>query len=238
MAANGDLSGFTDRGMDESNFGESSALKAVKAFDAFPKTKPDYTQQTGAGGVWTVILVVASVWLAATELGRWWVGETTHAFNVEAGVGHDLQINLDVIVRMKCEDLHVNLQDASGDRIMASQPLKKEPTTWKQWSKDHSHALGVTKEERLDFGQSVAEYRQQDVHDFLHAAMRGKYFKKTPRLPRGVEADSCRIDGKMHTNKVQGDFHITARGHGYMEVGPHLGHDGMSPRALTLIAFC
>jgi hypothetical protein len=30
----------------------------------------------------------------------------------------------------------------------------------------------------------------------------------------------------MEGNKVQGDFHITARGHGYMEMGQHLDHSG------------
>ncbi|CAG8590907.1 2527_t:CDS:2, partial [Scutellospora calospora] len=31
---------------------------------------------------------------------------------------------------MRCEDLHVNVQDASGDRILAGSTLNKDPTTW------------------------------------------------------------------------------------------------------------
>ncbi|TXC85859.1 hypothetical protein FS847_35425, partial [Streptomyces sp. ISID311] len=38
-------------------------------------------------------------------------------------------------------------------------------------------------------------------------------------------ADSCRVYGSLELNKVQGDFHITARGHGYMEMGAHLEHE-------------
>jgi len=218
---------FKTIGLDESNFGESNAFSAVKAFDAFPKTKPSYQERTSTGGAWTVALICASLWLTWSELGRWWVGETTHTFAVEQGVGHDLQINLDVVVAMKCDDLHVNVQDASGDRILASQALHKDPTTWNQWGSNRkSHALGSTKEERTEM--SSGEYKEDDVHDYLGAARTSKKFKKTPRVPRGQQPDSCRIYGSMHGNKVQGDFHITARGHGYMEFGAHLDHSAFN----------
>jgi len=224
------MSAFEDHHLDE-NFGESSASSIVKAFDAFPKTKPSYTQKTSNGGVWTVVLICASLWLAGTELKRFWVGDTTHEFSVEQGVGHDLQINLDIVVAMKCEDLHINVQDASGDRILAGQALAKDATTWSQYSASRgTHALAASKKERLDV--SVGEYQEEDVHDYLGAARRSKKFSKTPRVRRGQEADSCRIYGSMHGNKVQGDFHITARGHGYMEFGQHLEHGCKSMQSL------
>lgn len=221
------MDGFEDHGLDDSNFGESNAIAAVKAFDAFPKTKPSYQQRTSTGGVWTVILIVASVALTWSELARWWKGETTHTFAVEQGVGHDLQMNLDVVVRMQCADLHVNVQDASGDRILAGSVFHKDGTTWDQWTRNRkAHALGSSKEERLDLKgyPGFGEYREEDVHDYLGAARMKKKFGRTPHLPRGREADSCRIYGSMHGNKVKGDFHITARGHGYMEFGQHLDH--------------
>ncbi|KAK5135865.1 hypothetical protein LTR08_004514 [Meristemomyces frigidus] len=218
------MNGFADHGLDNDNFGENKAVSAVKAFDAFPKTKPSYQQQTNTGGVWTVVLICASLWLAGTELQRWWHGQTTHEFSVEQGVGHDLQINLDVVIAMKCEDLHVNVQDASGDRILAGQTLHKDPTTWTQWGSRGQHALGAKKEERLEAG----EYQEEDVHDYLGAARKSKKYHKTPKVSRGREPDSCRIYGSMHGNKVQGDFHITARGHGYMEFGQHLDHNSFN----------
>lgn len=228
--------GFGNHGLDESNFGESSAAKAVKAFDAFPKTKASYTTQSNTGGVWTVVLLLASLWLAGTELGRWWKGQTTHTFDVEAGIGHDLQINFDILIKMKCNDLHINVVDASGDRVFASQVFKKDNSTWDQWAKWHGgsgHTLGVTKEERLDIRDVMGgdEYKLQDVHDFLHAARGRKNFRKTPKLPSGVSEDTCRIAGSIHTNKVQGDLHITAQGHGYSGGPQHLDHGG----ALTVL---
>lgn len=223
------MNGFSDRGLDDSNFGESKASSVVKSFDAFPKTKPSYTQRTESGGVWTVVLIVASLFLGWSELSRWWVGETTHTFAVEQGVGHDLQINLDVVVAMQCSDLHVNVQDSSGDRILAGSALKKDATTWRQWG-GRSHALAADKDERIRSGYDGkgAEYDEEDVHNYVGAARRKKKFKKTPGLPWGAQADSCRIYGSMHGNKVQGDFHITARGHGYMEFGAHLDHSSKS----------
>ena len=222
--------GFGDSGISEDNFGESGAFKAVKAFDAFPKTKPSYTEQTNSGGIWTIVLVLASIWLGATELGRWWIGETTHTFSVEQGIGHDLQINLDVVVHMRCEDLHVNVQDASGDRILAGSTLNKDATTWVQWGNDRKlHTLGKSKDERLDLSgyPGFGEYKEEDVHNYLGAAKGTKKWPKTPKVPRHANPDSCRIYGSMEGNKVQGDFHITARGHGYMEMGQHLDHSGM-----------
>lgn len=228
-------SGFGDSAMNEDNFGESSAFKAVKAFDAFPKTKPSYTEQTNNGGIWTIVLVLASMWLGFTELGRWWVGETTHTFSVEQGIGHDLQINLDVVVHMRCEDVHVNVQDASGDRILAGSTLHKDPTSWVQWGDNRKlHILPKSKDERLDSKGGSGEYKEEDVHNYLGAAKATKKWPKTPRLPKHVFPDSCRVYGSMEGNKVQGDFHITARGHGYMEMGQHLDHSGMLRRPSRL----
>lgn len=229
---NGSMNGgFEKPSLDDSNFGEKDPLRVVKAFDAFPKTKPSYQQKTQTGGVWTVVLICASLWLAGTELQRWWWGNTTHEFSVEQGVGHDLQINMDIVVAMRCQDLHVNVQDASGDRILAGQALKKDTTVWGQWNKGKGyHILGESQEQkRMDLGHA-AQYQEEDVHDYLGAARNvNKKFKRTPRLPRGKgDGDSCRIYGSMHSNKVQGDFHITARGHGYAEFGQHLDHQGKS----------
>ena len=220
------MNGFVDKGLDADNFGldrGKSPINAVKAFDAFPKTKANYTERTANGGLWTILLIVASVLLTFSELRRWWVGDTTHSFSVEQGVGRDLQINFDVVVAMKCDDLHVNVQDASGDRILAGQALHKDNTAWSQWRNSKGQRLGSSKQERLELSGSK-DYREEDVHDYLGAARSSKKFKKSPKLSRGVQPDSCRIYGTLHTNKVHGDFHITARGHGYMELGQHLDH--------------
>lgn len=128
-----------------------------------------------------------------------------------------MQINVDVVVRMYCADIHVNMQDAAGDRTIAGDLLRKDPTQWEQWEKDknvHSLAEGDAKHPGWE--------DMWDVHDQLGAARKKKKFPKTPRV-RGIP-NACRIFGSLDGNKVQGDFHITARGHGYLEFGEHLDH--------------
>lgn len=137
---------------------------------------------------------------------------------MEKGVSHDMQINLDVVVRMRCADLHVNMQDAAGDRTLAGDLLRKDPTAWAQWTGKNAER-GVHELNQIDQGWDMDDL---EVHNHL-SKKQGKKFSKTPRI-RGA-TDSCRIFGSLDGNKVQGDFHITARGHGYMEFGEHLDHN-------------
>lgn len=163
--------------------------------------------------------MVASVSLLIGETRRYFAGEVTHSFTVEKGVSHQLQINLDMVVAMRCPDLHINIQDAAGDRILAADMLQSDPTTWAQWSRNAGDRLKNTVDD-----EAYGAGSDEDVHDYLGAAhSRKRKFKKTPKR-KGAE-DACRIYGSIEGNKVQGDFHITARGHGYMEFGMHLSHD-------------
>jgi hypothetical protein len=44
------------------------------------------------------------------------------------------------------------------------------------------------------------------------------------------KGDACRIYGMMEIHKCNGDFHITARGHGYQQFGgEHLDHASPFP---------
>ena len=190
-------------------------------------------QRTAGGGKWTVAMIVVSVVLFWSELVRWWAGSEDHTFAVEKGVGHSMQINMDVVIRMQCNDIHVNVQDAAGDRIMAAMLLQHDATTWKQWV-DHSgnHRLGRDHQGRLVTGEGWTTlpheegFGEEHVHDIVALGRRKARWGKTPKLPSALKGvgDSCRIYGSLDLNKVQGDFHITARGHGYMALGDHLDH--------------
>lgn len=134
-----------------------------------------------------------------------------------------MQINLDIVIAMKCADLRVNMQDAAGDRTLAGDLLRNDPTNWEQWTGKKSekgmHELGK------DDGVNPGWEELWDVHEQLGKAKKKK-FSKTPKL-RGAP-NACRIFGSLDGNKVQGDFHITARGHGYQEFGEHLDHQSKS----------
>ncbi|KAI1662695.1 DUF1692-domain-containing protein [Daldinia decipiens] len=200
----------------------------VKAFDAFPKAKPQYVTRTSGGGKWTVVMYIVSCILLWSEVARWWRGEETHTFAVEKGIGHSMQINLDIVLKMKCKDLHVNVQDASGDLIRAASRLQEDVTNWGQWVDAKGvHRLGRDSHGRAVTGAGWHEegFGEEHVHDIVAMGRKKARWAKTPRL-WGAEADSCRIYGSLDLNKVQGDFHITARGHGYSDpaVPSHLDH--------------
>ncbi|KKA26443.1 hypothetical protein TD95_000143 [Thielaviopsis punctulata] len=214
--------------MDDDVFGAKSG-SIVSAFDAFPKSKPQYVTQTAGGGKWTVVMMIISLLFTFSETARWWRGSETHTFAVEKGVGHELQINLDVVVHMKCDDLHVNVQDSAGDWIHAGEALRKDPTLWSQWVNEKGvHKLGHDQHGRVVTGHGYEAddegFGEEHVHDIVRQARKTAKWAKTPRL-RGSPGDSCRIYGSMLLNKVQGDFHITARGHGYQSGGEHVDHN-------------
>ncbi|KAF2203214.1 putative COPII-coated vesicle protein [Delitschia confertaspora ATCC 74209] len=220
------MNGFTDHGLDEGSFGESKG--GLASFDAFPKTKKTYLTQGRNSSAWTIVLIVTCLYLTVSETLRWFTGTTTQTFSVEKGVAHDLQINLDIVVAMKCADLHINIQDAAGDRTLAGEMLRMDPTVWSQWGPGKSrgvHTLGVGPDGKED-GEHPGWEDMWDVHDQLGAARKKRKFPKTPRF-RGP-TDACRVFGSVEANKVQGDFHVTARGHGYMEFGEHLDHSAFN----------
>lgn len=240
---NGGLGGFEKHGLDEDAFGEKSALANLRTFDAFPKTKPTYTTTTSAGGLTTVILAALCALLTLSELLTWSRGTESHHFTVERGVSHELQLNLDIVVAMHCADLHVNVQDAAMDRIMAGDLLKKDDTLFSLWDTSRRNRLRRSSNAAYpqvdgnklgsgDLARKRAEEEDQHVSHVL-GHMRDnptKKFQKTPKLHRWETSDACRIYGSLEGNKVQGDFHITARGHGYIEFGgqQHLGHESFN----------
>lgn len=152
---------------------------------------------------------------------------------MEKGVSHDLQLNLDIVVNMPCDTLRVNIQDASGDRILAGDLLKREDTSWQLWMQKRNYETSDGTHEYQTLGQEGEERLSRQEEDAQVGHVLGEVrhnprrkFAKGPSLRWGETADSCRIYGSLEGNKVQGDFHITARGHGYQEMAPHLDHSG------------
>ncbi|KAL4894385.1 endoplasmic reticulum vesicle transporter-domain-containing protein [Aspergillus ambiguus] len=222
--------------LDDDAFGEKSQLQgSLKTFDAFPKTKPSYTAPSRRGGQWTVLILIICTVFSISEFRTWLRGTENHHFSVEKGVSHDLQLNLDIVVQMPCDTLDVNIQDAAGDRVLAGELLKREPTSWQLWmdkrnyeSYGGSHEYQTLSQE--DAGRLSAQDEDAHVHHVLGEVRRNprKKFPKSPKLRRGDAVNSCRIYGSLEGNKVQGDFHITARGHGYRDMAPHLDHQAFN----------
>ncbi|KAJ6087578.1 hypothetical protein N7467_006492 [Penicillium canescens] len=229
------MNGFDSKGLDEDAFGEKSNLAGLKTFDAFPKTKSSYTTPTRSGGVWTVLILIICTIFSISELKTWWRGTEHYQFSVEKGVSHELQLNLDIVVDMPCDELRVNIQDAAGDRILAGELLKRDNTNWDLWmaKRNYETYAGAHEYQTLSHEENDRlEEQEADSHvrhvlgEVRHNPWRK--FPKGPRMRRGDVPNACRIYGSLEGNKVQGDFHITARGHGYREVGAHLDHSSFN----------
>lgn len=241
------MNGFAQHDLHEDAFSEKSSGGGLKTFDAFrtptlsfyhlnltnsaAKTKPSYTAPSRRGGQWTLAILIICTLFSLTELKIWFKGTESHHFSVEKGVSHELQLNLDMVVSMPCELLRVNIQDAAGDHILAGELLKKEDTSWKLWMDKRNQRSREYQTLSQEDDARVAE-QEADAHvrhvlgEVRHNPR--KKFPKGPRMRWGEQADSCRVFGSLEGNKVQGDFHITARGHGYREFAPHLDHNGKS----------
>ena len=254
------MNGVSKGRLDEDAFGEKGGL--LKTFDAFrtliffffffvkeskntntiarrhviAKTKPSYTAPSRRGGQWTVVVLTICALLSLSELHDWIRGTENHQFSVEKGMSNELQLNLDMVIHMPCESVRVNIQDASGDRILAGELLKRDTTSWQAWadSRHHDRSRSPRDYQTLSQGQEnserlVAQEEDANIHHVMGEVRRNPWrkFPKGPKIRRSDTIDSCRVYGSLEGNKVQGDFHITARGHGYQEFGQHLDHKCM-----------
>jgi hypothetical protein len=147
-------------------------------------------------------------------------------------------------------DVEVNVLDATGDRILAGEELTKEAVHHSRSrvidsrlasrrSQGQNLCRKTATEKRFivttfrrfwllqmygradeKCGQSNATFKLSDsrLHRSLMAKFRGDVQEK----------NACRIYGALEIHKCQGDFHITARGHGYQSFGAaHLDHESM-----------
>ena len=123
----------------------------------------------------------------------------------------------------------MNVQDAMQDRILAGELLAREDVLFDDGG---AHQLY----QQQPGGGSAVE-REQHVYEVLRkggkkggfkSGRKGGLFAALSGGAGGVgsagSGSSCRIYGSMGVNRVQGDFHITAKGHGYWEDGAHVDH--------------
>lgn len=158
----------------------------------------------------TLLVSVACILLVWVEFGVYLDGIQEQHFTVDPNIGHHLQINVDLTVAMSCDNIHVNVQDAVGDRILAGEVLRKEPTKWDPKGM-HKLMRDRSKEDT------------EDMYDVLGRGSKSGGWRQTV-VWKGKGDEGCRIFGNMEVNKVQGDFHITAKGHGYWDAGKHVDH--------------
>jgi hypothetical protein len=80
----------------------TAQLPPIREFDAFPKTLPSYKSRSDRGGILTILLGIAIAVLVWFEASEYLYGEPTYSFAVDRGIGHQLQINVDMTIAMPC----------------------------------------------------------------------------------------------------------------------------------------
>jgi hypothetical protein len=85
---------------------EDSPPNPLKAFDAFPKVHQSYIHsRSSKGGIVSIAMFVIVTILFWTEVVTWWRGTEVMKVSVERGVGHGMQLNIDITVAMACEGI-------------------------------------------------------------------------------------------------------------------------------------
>ncbi|CCG83576.1 COPII-coated vesicle component Erv41 [Taphrina deformans PYCC 5710] len=177
-----------------------NAPSGLQVFDAFPKVEKSFrAERTTRGAIFSIFLTLSLIYLFISEFTFYLGGYETHHFEVERQIKGHMNINVDMTISMPCDDIAINVQDVTGDRILAGNALKKQRV---DWNEDGSHHLD-------------AAHQQADAYDLQRVikSARKKNFKKGKERKNGK---ACRVYGTLEVHHAQGDFHITAEGVGYM----------------------
>lgn len=216
MAANGFGAGGGHSILDKLD-----SLPKVRAFDAFPKTQPLYVTRSSRGGVFTLAVMVALVWLTWGELMAYIYGHPASTFGVQHDITSEMQVNLDMTIAMKCQYLTVDVRDALGDRLhLSDSDITKDETTFEI---GHAGRLDSIPMAEKAIGDLVNAARHLHVPTFSRKSKPkrkakgygGKQvaFQATEHLVPG--GDACRLYGSVLVKKVTGNLHISTLGHGY-----------------------
>ncbi|KAF9973786.1 hypothetical protein BGZ73_002974 [Actinomortierella ambigua] len=180
-----------------------------KDLDAFPKVEAGFVKKTGSGGILTLLVSGILCILVLGELREYLSVRNDYSFQVDPLVNHKLQINLDVTVAMPCDALRIDLRDIAEVNMGLSSAIEKFPTKFS-----------------LAPSSASEHFRQKplNVQKLIKAASR-RAAKDNARYASS-EMDACRIVGSFEANKLSGNMHITAQGHGYY--GMHVDHNLMN----------
>lgn len=172
----------------------------IRVFDAFPKTPPADQVGSVRGSYTTFLTYFFILFMLWVDIGGRLDGYIDHQFSVDDKIREKIDLNVDIIVAMPCKYLDANVRDVTEDRIMAEELLNFEgvrvpPYFWT-----------MTPEKK--------EIRSFDIDSVLQNSLEADYIGQGRRV--NVDLPACRISGTIPINRVQGDFHITAEGYGYL----------------------
>ena len=150
--------------------------------------------------------------LVLGEIRDYMTPHLNHEFLVDHSLTSKMMVNLDLSVLMKCEHLTIDLVDSSGESLHLSEKF----------------SLAA-----VPFGKSLLESMPPTSPSFF--ALNSQSLSPEDAMAREATRSKmgCRIRGSVPVNKVAGNLHITALGHGYG--GAHVPHEGTHSQCPLLL---
>ena len=192
-------------------------MAGLRTFDAFPKTEEQYKKKSQKGGVSSLLTYLFLIFIAWTEFGNYFGGYVDQQYIVDPDVKENVQVNLDMFVKMPCQYLDVRARDLTLDNKLASSELKFEDM-----------AFFIPYDTRInDIKQIVTPELNEILGDAIPAEFREKidtrrYYDENDPNTQGhlPTLDGCHIFGSVSVNRLQGELQILAKGYGYRNFSP------------------
>ena len=187
-------------------------MAGLRTFDAFPKTEEQYKKKSQKGGVSTILTYLFLIFIAYSEFGSYFGGYVDQQYIVDPNVKENVQINLDMIIKMPCQWIDVHARDLSMDTKLASSELKFEDMPF-----------FIPYDTRInDMKEIITPELDEILGDAIPAEFREKmdtrmyYDENNPETAGHLpEMDGCHVFGSVSVNRLMGDLQITAKGYGY-----------------------
>ncbi|KAI8874103.1 DUF1692-domain-containing protein [Ramicandelaber brevisporus] len=180
--------------------GGSALLRLMRRADGFGKVEGSYRAQSSSGGLATLIVSIVLFFLVFCEVRDHLQVTTSHEFLVDHRIAEQMQINLDVTVKMPCELISVDVADQSGTL---------------------QHVPGA-----ITTFPAYFETRDAKVYRKTRQPQPAPGTEVDGKPTKDGEPDACRVHGSVLVNKIAGNLHITALGHGHG--GAHTDHAKMN----------
>lgn len=175
----------------------------IRTFDAFPKTASTHEVRSQRGGLSSILMGIAALFILYVEIGGYIDGEINRTFEVDQDVLEQVMVNLDMLVAMPCLSLNLNVMDATMDRLFADELLNMEGMP---------HFLPPTIAHAFRTQNEVSG--SVEIDEAIRKGARAMFGVEGQRA--NLDLPACHIFGLFPITKVKGQFHVTARGHAFM----------------------
>eukprot|EP00928_Gymnodinium_smaydae_P006465 TRINITY_DN12296_c0_g1_i1.p1 TRINITY_DN12296_c0_g1~~TRINITY_DN12296_c0_g1_i1.p1 ORF type:complete len:385 (-),score=99.27 TRINITY_DN12296_c0_g1_i1:299-1453(-) len=207
--------------------GESTtkrALESLRHFDVYTKVDEDCLQRSTGGGVVTVITSCIVTFLFWSELCAFCSHEVVDSITVDTRINQKLSIGLNVTFpHLRCDEVSVDTVDSSGDnQVNVHGQLHKlilDEFSYPSPQKALPPGTCLPCMEGED-----EEHKCCNTCEELKEAIALKQLPSAKTLAKAAQCEhnrGCRIEGKVHVNKVSGNVHV-ALGKSAIRDGKHV----------------